>query len=62
MSDLVRGSSERIIDGRPTRIDYAYVARRATIFDDELIAWADARARKLKMNGAIVVPEEKAGS
>lgn len=46
--DLVVGHFETIVDGKIVRHDYAYIAKRATIFDEQLIAWANARDEHLK--------------
>jgi hypothetical protein len=46
--DLVTGTFTTIVDGKPVLNRYAYVAKRATIFDEQLIAWANRRDEELK--------------
>jgi hypothetical protein len=53
---LVRGSSTRLVDGKPVAIDYAYTARRSTIFDEQLIAAAERRAAESKRIRAGRIP------
>jgi hypothetical protein len=49
---LIRGSSTRMIDKKPVAIDYAYMARRSTIFDEYLVARAERRAAELNRKRA----------
>lgn len=46
--DLVRGTFER--DGKLH--EYAYMAARATIFDQELVTWANRREAELESKRA----------
>jgi len=48
----IRGISYRKVGKKMVAIEYAYMAERATIFDQELVAWAERRAAALKPRAA----------
>lgn len=45
---LVRGSSQRKVNGKVETLAYSYMARAATIWDEALIAWAERREAELR--------------
>jgi len=48
---LIRGSSERKVNGKMVTLRYAYTARACTIWDAELIAWAERRDAERRRAG-----------
>jgi len=49
---LIRGSYTVKLNGKDVVREYAYTAVRSTLFDADLIAWAEHRAAELKRERA----------
>lgn len=45
---MVSGSFTRTVNGVEVESGYAYMAQRSTIFDAELVAWANRREAELR--------------
>ena len=55
-AELIRGTFvEKVVDGREVLGEYAYMASRATIFDQDLVNWANKREAELKAKREKVV-------
>jgi hypothetical protein len=49
---LIRGASYRKAGKKLVKLEYAYLAAPATIFDEQLIEWANRREAELKAKRA----------
>lgn len=48
---LITGETAHFVDKKWVMVRYGYMARRATIFDEQLIHWANERDKWLKEKG-----------
>lgn len=53
---LIRTEVGRLEGKKWITTSYAYMAKRATIFDEQLIHWAEAREKWLKEKGLPIRP------